>query len=219
MVSNNIQNNKSKLDNNIKNVATLSQNIEPIKNNENQDYEISTPSLSLAQKFEDIKSLENAADLIIEGKAKSTKTIMFQDVPLTISEIEVYEVYKTDDNTITKGSTICMGENGGILSKEYLIEEYKKKFGTEPKDAEKIKPVKVMPDGIAPMEPGDHVLMFAIKAPELKENKCYFVLGAYQGKYNISNDKVKHQVPEKLEAIFKDKVTTKKELIDKIKNK
>lgn len=200
--------------NNIKNIQLLSPN--PQIPPSTEDYEIATPFITLAQKFKDIESLKKASDLIVEGKAKTTKTIIVHNNPITITELEVYEVYKTDDDSIKRGSTICMGENGGVLSNEYLIEHYKNKFGTEPKDAENIKPIKEAPDGILPMEVGDHVLIFAIKAPNLIEGVCYFVVGAYQGKFSISGDKVKHQVPDMVEAFFKDKVSTKKELIDKI---
>lgn len=202
--------------NNIKNIQLLSPN--PQIPPSTEDYEIATPFITLGKKFQDIKTLKEESDLIVEGKAKTTKTIIYNTNPITITELEVYEVYKADDDGIKRGSTICMAENGGILSKEYLIEHYKNKFGTEPKDAENIKPIKEAPDGILPMEVGDHVLIFAIKASDLTEENCYFVLGAYQGKFNIYGDRVKHQVPDMVEAFFKDKVKTKKELIDKINN-
>lgn len=200
--------------NNIENIKLLSPN--PQIPPSTEDYEIATPFITLGKKFQDIKALKEESDLIVEGKAKTTKTIIVHNNPITITELEVYEVYKTDDDNIKKGSTICMGENGGILSKEYLIEHYKNKFGIEPKDAENIKPIKEAPDGILPMEVGDHVLIFAIKASDFTEGNCYFVVGAYQGKFSIYGDKVKHQVPDMVEAFFKDKVVTKKELIDKI---
>jgi len=211
------QHNQEGLQANSNNVVALNQSKDPFKRKNDQEYNIIEEKLTLAKIYKNVNELKNNSDLIIEGKTKGTRTVIYQSVEVTISEVEVYEVYKTDDESITKGSIVCIGENGGVLSKEYLIKMYKEKFGTVPKDAEKVKPAKVIPNGIAPMEPGDHVIIFATNAPELTKGKCYFVLGAYQGKYNVYNDKVEHQVPKDLEEQFKDKFNSKNELIKLIK--
>lgn len=211
------QHNQEGLQANSNNVVALNQSKDPFKSKSDQEYNIIEEKLTLAKIYKNVNELKNNSDLIIEGKTKGTRTVIYQSVEVTISEVEVYEVYKTYDESITRGSIVCIGENGGVLSKEYLIKMYKEKFGAVPKDAEKVKPAKVVPNGIAPMEPGDHVIIFAINAPGLTNGKCYFVIGAYQGKYNVYYDKVEHQVPKDLEEQFEDKVNSKNKLINLIK--
>ncbi len=201
---------------NRKSAISVSQTIGYEKDSPNtQEYNIIEGHVLLDKIYRNIKELKDDSDLIIEGEVKNTKSLIYAQEPSTISEIKVYEVFKNIDDNIKTGSTICVIEIGGVMDKSFMLEELKMKFPNIFIDPNKIKPSKAILDGISPMEVGDHVVIF-LRKPKVKINEktCYSILGAYQGKFKIDNDDVRHQVPKDLEDKFEDKISSKKELID-----
>ncbi|HBA02954.1 MAG TPA: hypothetical protein DCW51_02725, partial [Clostridium sp.] len=55
---------------------------------------------------------------------------MIEDIPYTVSKVEIVEIFK-NDGTLEKGENICVIETGGIFSPEVLLNEHKKKFSNE----------------------------------------------------------------------------------------
>jgi len=195
--------------------------VNPFKIDDSQQYDIIDSQNLLKKIYKNINQLKEDADLIIEGKVINTKSEMYQQhVPITLSQIEIDEVYKTDNSNVVKGTNVCVIDEGGVVSKEDMIEIYKDKFPNKPINPDEFKSSKFTNDGISPMEMGEHVIVFAKKftGKTSKEN-CYIVLGAYQGKFKIENDNIEHPVPESIKNKFEDNIKTKKELVDKIKSK
>jgi len=180
-------------------------------NDKNLKYNIMNSHVRPVKYYKNIEELNSDSRIIIEGVVKSTESVYFNHLITTVSQVELYEVYKTNDSAVKKGETICIKETGGMLDKESLYKIYKDKFPDEEFDKEKFMPQKVVSNGIRTMEQGDHIIIFASKPAQ---DKCYYVAGVYQGKYLVYNDRVEHQVPSEEEARFKNKVKTKEELIN-----
>lgn len=141
----------------------------------------------------------------------------YENIPITYTEIEVYDVFKTDSSSLLKNSRICIIDEGGIIPKEILIKNYKSKFPDKPIKPEEVHDVKSISDGIPPMEIGEHFIVFAQRFQgKASKGNCYIVLGAYQGKFKVEEDKVTHQVPMLLEEKFEDKIKNKEDLINLI---
>ncbi|WP_017413931.1 hypothetical protein [Clostridium tunisiense] len=187
-------------------------------NNKNEEYEVQDSRIILKKVYKNIRELKADADIIIEGRVINAKSEMYdENIPITYTEVEIYDVFKTGSNDVLKGSKVCIIDEGGIIPKEILIKEYKNKFPDKFFDPKEFKDVKSTNDGIPPMEMGEHFIVFAqrFQGKSSKDN-CYIVLGSYQGKFKIEEDKVTHQVPMLLEEKFEDKVKTKEELINLI---
>ena len=224
-VKNNIQP-QSKVENkvSIQNNSSIKLLISNIAVNEappvKPDYTIIDAKLTLEKLYTTISDLENDSDIIIEGIVRKNNYSMYFGIPITISRVEVLDIYKNNEAAISKGETVNILEGGGIMSKESVIKMFKDKFPDKPLDEEKIKPMKYTNDGIPTLEPEEHVLIFAQKYNGPATNLvCYSVLGAYQGKFKITNNEIIHLVPTDIQIQFKDKVKTKQELIDKLKDK
>jgi len=173
----------------------------------------------LAELYKNVKELKNASDIIIEGRVKKTENIIRDGLPFTVSEIEIYKIFKSNNETLKKGDIIHIIENGGIIDKETLIKSFKEKFPNKEIDEDKVKPVKETNDGIPQMTNGEHVIIFGAETYGIIEEPSYFVLGVYQGKFTVDGEKIKHQVPKDVETKFENKITIKNDLVDKIKDK
>jgi len=160
-------------------------------------YDINNKKSSVSKIYKNINELKMDSDIIIEGVVKDTKQTIYVQMLFTISQIEVYEVYKGD---VIKGATICLIEPGGIMDKESIYKKWKEKFPQKEIDINKIQPSEVYFDGIPPLQQGDKVLVFASKYPgkAVKEG-CYEPVGLYQGKFIIEGENVKHQLPPDIE--------------------
>jgi|GEM_PF-1650881 len=208
---------ESKLIMSAKTEYTLNETISPLREDTNKEYEIINSNLSLAELYKNIGELKKASDIIIEGEVKSTKSIIYHDMPFTVSEVVIYDLFKSNSTMLKKNGTVCIIENGGILDEETQIKSFKAKFPNKEINKKEVKSIKLINDGISPMDRGEHVIIFGVETYGILEKPCYFVLGVYQGKYKIHGDKVKHEVPKELEYQFEDKVEILKELIDLIK--
>ncbi|EQB89593.1 hypothetical protein J2Z44_004101 [Clostridium punense] len=204
-----------KLDN--KNSATTISVINPVDNNDNSlEYDIVDTKPHLIKYFNNIEELKQYSDIVIEGIVKNTRNVIYTQTPFTISEIEITEVYESNNNII-KGSTICVVEPGGIMDKEFLYKKYKEKFPDKYIDINKIKPVKHRFDGMPPLDKGEHIIVFLNKyTGGVKVENCYEPVGIYYGKFYIDYNKVEHKLPKYLKDKFEDKVKTKEELINLI---
>jgi len=200
-----------------KNSATTISVLNTVDNHDNSlEYDIVDTKPHLIKYFKRIEELKQYSDIIVEGVVKNTMSVIYTQTPFTISEIEITEVYESDNNII-KGSTICVVEPGGIMDKEFLYKKYKEKFPDKYININKIKPVKHRFDGMPPLDKGDHILVFLNRyTGGVKVENCYEPVGIYYGKFYIDDNKVEHKLPKYLQDKFEDKVKTKEELINLI---
>lgn len=183
----------------------------------NDGYEVLDTSITLAKYYRNVTELKTDADIIIEGMVKNTENVIHNGLPFTISEIEIADVFKSNNKFPKKAGTVKIIENGGIIDKNTLSKSFKEKFPNENVNENSIKPVKLIYDGIPQMTKGQQVIIFGAESYGITEATSYFVLGVYQGKFLIVGDGVVHTLSEKLKPEFEDTISTKQELIAKIK--
>jgi len=184
--------------------------------NDDIKYEIIDSHLSLTKKYHSINELKKDSTIIVEGIVKNTTSPMIEDIPYTVSKVEIVEIFK-NDGTLEKGENICVIETGGIFSPEVLLNEHKKKFPNEAISLKDMKPTKLITDGIAPMDINEHVIIFALQTPPLDGKPCYAPVGEYQGKYKLEDSKWKQQIPKEFEGGYKDKIKSKDEIVDMLR--
>ncbi len=184
--------------------------------NDDIKYDIIDSHISLTKKYNSINELKKDSTIIVEGIVKNTTSPMIEDIPYTVSKVEIVEIFK-NDGTLEKGKNICVIETGGIFSPEVLLNEHKKKFSNEAISLKDMKPTKIITDGIAPMDIKEHVIIFALQTPPLDGKPCYAPVGEYQGKYKLEDSKWKQQIPKEFEGEYKDKIKSKDEIVDMLR--
>lgn len=184
--------------------------------NDDIKYDIIDSHLSLTKKYHSINELKKDSTIIVEGIVKNTTSRMIEDIPYTVSNVEIVEIFK-NDGTLEKGKNICVIETGGVFSPEVLLNEYKKKFPNETISLNDMKPTKLITDGVEPMDINEHVIIFALQTPPLDGKPCYAPVGEYQGKYKLEDFKWKQQIPKKFEGEYKDKIKSKDEIVDMLR--
>ena len=109
---------------------------------------------SLVQIFDSVEELYKDAELAVEVIVQGTEVILLDDLPQTISTLQVADVIKGECGT----DIITVREEGGTIDG------------------------KTVHWGVPPMEKGQHLILFLVDSGLGNENE-YCVLGAYQGKF------------------------------------
>lgn|GEM_PF-4338514 len=123
-----------------------------------------TMGVSITNKYDTISDIENDSSIIVNATVEGSDSFIFKDVPFTISELKVNEVYK---GNIEKGNSINLLETGGVIDNvEYTVET-----DTTLKRSE---------DAI--------LFLTEYEGPILENTKKYVVSGVYQGKFRMNED-------------------------------
>lgn len=159
----------------------------------------------LSDIYETIDQLKQTATGIIEVNILETETIVYGDVPFTISKAKVLSSLK---GKISEGQEIKLIETGG----KYTLS------GENPKEV-KGEEVEIAFEGIRVMQPGEHLVLFVKEFVGPQIQGAFVPLGIYQGKFKVEKDDyVKQQAP--FEHKLKDYTSPikLKEFKDKLKN-
>ena len=135
--------------------------------------------------FTKMSDLMVSSTNVIECIVLDTNTIIYGDIPFTISNVSILNNIKGDIKT----DTIKIIETGGRY----------KLAGNNPKE-EKGLEVDYQFEGIPVVQKGEHLYLFLepFIGPQVKD--AYIPLGVFQGKFKVlQNNKVEQQVP----SIFK----------------
>jgi hypothetical protein len=138
---------------------------------------------SLEEVFSNLTELEQRASAIVEVRILKSESIVYKDLPFTISTATVLSKVKGD---LKEGQEIKLIETGG----KYKLtgENPKEKAGQE---------VDWRFDGISVMQPEEHLFLFIenFEGPQIEG--AYIPLGVYQGKFLEEKDgKFYQQAPE-----------------------
>lgn len=134
-------------------------------------------SSELNDEYHSIDELKSESDLIVEGRVKDQKVIVYEDLPFTVSEFHITNDY---EGNISKGDVIKVIETGGLYEPEL----------EEGISGEKIE---MRLNGIKVMDNKNDYILFlkTFNGPQLT-NKGYIPLGAYQGKFKIVEHNIKN---------------------------
>ena len=135
----------------------------------------------LQENFDSVVKLKQRAAAIVEVDVTSSETIVYKDMPFTISTAKVLSKIK---GIIKEGQEIKLIETGGKF----------KLTGENPKEA-KGQEAEVSFEGIRVMQPGDHLFLFLDKFVGPQVTDAYIPLGVYQGKFKVESNKVYQQAP------------------------
>lgn len=152
------------------------------QNNKSNRVEFIKVAGDLADVFNNLDQLKQKSSAIIEVNILETETIVYNDMPFTISKAKVISKVK---GKINEGEDIKLIETGG----KYTLS------GTNPKEV-KGQEVEWAFEGVRVMQPGEHLFLFVEEfvGPQIKD--AYIPLGIYQGKFKVNKDgNVNQQAP------------------------
>ena len=157
--------------------------------------------------YKSIDELVQNSDVIVEGVVMSTESINYTpngtDVGTVLTKAKV-KVTKSFNDTVKKDDIITFIEPGGMTTKKVLGLDKKMKLT----EAELNEKVQVLSNGVPNLKSNDKVLLFGA-APKLDKGDVnvvpethYWVLGAHQGKFKITDTsngtQVERTVPESM---------------------
>ncbi|MBM6618821.1 hypothetical protein [Bacillus suaedaesalsae] len=140
------------------------------------EYTINDSAIAeLTVSYKNFKQLKKDATIIAEVEVIGQKTIIHSDMPFTISKVKILSTKK---GNVSHEETINIIETGG---------EYKP-LG---KENEELPEVKMSLNGVRPMIVGEHLFLFLEPFVGPQIEGAYIPLGAYQGKFQLKDNKVK----------------------------
>ncbi|GGG69116.1 hypothetical protein GCM10010918_25280 [Paenibacillus radicis (ex Gao et al. 2016)] len=124
----------------------------------------------MVKSYRTVSELAQDADEIVEIKVNVQKTILYQEVPFTVSTVSVLNSFKGDHE---KGDTIRIIETGG----EYTPLD--KQGNALPKTTMNF-------NGISVLQPNNHEVIFlsTFEGPQIS-GEVYVPLGVYQGRFKV----------------------------------
>lgn len=125
----------------------------------------------LQENFDSLDKLKQRASAIVEVDVLKTETIVYDDMPFTISTAKVLSKVK---GNVNEGQEIKLIETGG----KYKL------TGENPKEA-KGQEVELSFEGIRVMQPADHLFLFIDEFVGPQVTGAYIPLGVYQGKFKV----------------------------------
>lgn len=115
--------------------------------------------VSVTEQYSQVTELEEQSQVIVDGKVLETKSFMYEDMPFTLSKVQVEEAFK---GKFEKGDVINLLETGGVIKNtEFSVENNEN------------------------MKEDTHALLYlyAYEGPIESDVEKYVVTGLYQGKY------------------------------------
>jgi hypothetical protein len=134
---------------------------------------------SLVDWHDNVDDLKTDAELIVEIGVKDTETIIFSDVPFTLSSVKVKISYKG----LSPNKEITILETGGEINEETFTFSHND-----------------------PLKKGQKALLFLKKYNGPITEDSYVVLGVFQGKFKIKEDNFlipSNDVSDKLNKVTK----------------
>lgn len=153
-----------------------------VHNNKSNNVKLVKIEGDLSDVFNNMDQLKQKSSDIIEVNILDTETIVYNDMPFTISKAKVISKVK---GKISEGEDIKLIETGG----KYKLS------GENPKEV-KGQEVEWAFEGVRVMQPGEHLVLFVKEfvGPQIKD--AYIPLGVYQGKFKVNKDgNVEQQAP------------------------
>jgi hypothetical protein len=137
----------------------------------------------LEYEYKSLKELKKHSEIIAKVEVLNTKTIEYEDLPFTISQVKILDKKK---GPIKKNEILQIIETGGVYS-------------PEGKNGLVMDSVEYQLNGVSVLQKGEvqFLLLKKFEGPQVNE-KTYIPLGAYQGKFKVKNNKVYQQA--KLES-------------------
>lgn len=140
-------------------------------------------SLKINQIYNSVKDLkENSFDMV-EVNVKSTESVMYKELGVTISTVKVKSSLK---GKFKSGEQIRIIETGG-----------KYKYTGNDSKIKHDQLIEQVCDGIPVMESSERYILFINKYEGEVTKNAYKILGVYQGKFKVDNDIVVQKSPEK----------------------
>ncbi|MDC3418679.1 hypothetical protein [Aquibacillus salsiterrae] len=183
-----------------------------VEEKETQNIERIEQTAYLEKTYNSVDELTNASDFIIQGEVLATDSFDYNTSTYTKSSIKVTNSYKGNFNT---GVLITVIEPGGITTLGALKNYTNGKLDVDKEEIQK--PVEIVFNGIPVMKTEQKVIIFG-KRPNtnyLIDEEYYFVVGAYQGKFNIKGDSVERFTTGK--GVYKSLKMSRTDIETKIK--
>lgn len=147
-----------------------------------------------AESYSTVDAIARQSDLIVRGTIKSVEYLDFNTV--TYSRVSL-RVTKSFSPGSAEGDVITVLEIGGITSQAAIIESIDNKFNQTITEGDKESKVRVLLDGAPLPEIGDDAVYFlADGSLGIVSGEYYDVVGAYHGKFKISDGQAKRFAPE-----------------------
>ncbi|MGD7046352.1 hypothetical protein [Jeotgalibacillus proteolyticus] len=137
-----------------------------IINNENEIPVVSGQG-EISENYSSTNDMEKDSILTIKGKVIEQETLVYGNLPFTISDVKIIQSYKGKH---VKGDVIQVVETGGI-------------YHPEGKNGDKLDKVEMRLNGVATLNEKDNVILFLDNfiGPQIENG--YIPLGAYQGRF------------------------------------
>jgi hypothetical protein len=147
----------------------------------NNPTRIINASGDIEEHFDTFDDLVNGSKVIVEVKVKDSETIVYGDLPFTISTAEVKQTIKGSYN---KGDSIKILETGG---KYYPMDKDNKKSKEE---------YELVFKGVKVMNSSDSYIVFLDEYVGPITENAFVIKGVYQGKFIVENNIVSQQTPD-----------------------